>query len=88
MVRVCGEFVLILVRVDGGGVVCISQFMVMESLEMGVHDACVWGLMIIAPCGAGKCWSRIVRIGIDNGNVAFVVFASKFRNEGEVTGAI
>ena len=79
---------LLLVRKDGGGVVRISQLMMMESLEMGVHDTCVRDLMIIAPCGAGKCWSSIVRIRIDNGDVAFLVFAAKFRNEGEISGTI
>ena len=55
---------------------------------MGVHDACEWAFMIIAPSGAGKGWSTFVWIRIDNGNVAFLVFAAKFCNEREVTGAI
>ena len=55
---------------------------------MGVHDACEWAFMIVAPGGAGKGWSTFFRIRVDNGNIAFLVFASKFCNEREVTGAI
>ena len=81
------EFVFVLIR----GLGCkwiIYQFMMMERLKIGDHDACVGGFMIIAPCCARECWWCVIEIGVDDGDVTFLVFAAHFRDKGEVPGAI
>ena len=48
------------------------------------HGTCVWGFMIIAPYCARKGWWSIVGIGVDDGDVIFLVFAAEFCDEGEI----
>ena len=44
--------------------------------------------MIIASCCAREGWRSIVGIGVDDGDVTFLVFAAELRYEGEVPGTI
>ena len=55
---------------------------------MGDHDAGVWGFMVIAPCNACEGGWRVTGIGVYDGDVTFLVFATEFRYEGEVPGTI
>ena len=55
---------------------------------MSDHDAGVWGFMVIAPCCAREGWWRVIGIGVNDGDVTFLVFAAELRYEGEVPGTI